>query len=176
MKRVLAALGLAIIVAGCGLLPTQSASGENKPFMEIDVPLGKGVALTTFGEDSTTAWGPNDCAERVHQLTTPTGNYLVILIKPGCTGSPTAGNGFHGYYAEPPGGFKSAETPVGPAKVFSNSYYECTNHCTYGTDEVALVDVDGRIIQVTAVTRPSSGETTRSRLDLLELLKGLHRT
>ncbi len=65
---------------------------------------------------------------------------------------------------------------MGPAKVFSNSYYECTNHCTYGGDEVALVNVDGGIIQVTAVTSPSSGETTRSRPELLDLLKGLHRT
>ncbi|HEX5334879.1 MAG TPA: hypothetical protein VFW55_03310, partial [Propionicimonas sp.] len=83
----------------------------------------------------------------------------------------------HGYYAEPPDGtFEQVITPVGPARIFSNKYYECTNSCAYGTDEVALVDAGERIIQVTAVTSPSGGETSRSRPELVELLQGLHKT
>lgn len=65
---------------------------------------------------------------------------------------------------------------MGPARILPNKYSECTNSCAYRTDEVALVDVGGRIIQVTAVTSPPGGETTRSRPELLELLQGLHRT
>jgi len=65
---------------------------------------------------------------------------------------------------------------VGPARIFSNKYYECTNSCAYGTDEVALVDAGERVIQVTAVTSPSGGETSRSRPELVELLQGLHKT
>ncbi len=57
MKRVLATLGRAMVLAGCTLLPTPSTGGDSKQFMEIDVPLGKGVALTIFGEDSAMAWG-----------------------------------------------------------------------------------------------------------------------
>jgi hypothetical protein len=177
MKRVLAALALAMIIAGCTLLPGPDPSPSAVVYMAIEVPLGKGVALTVNGEDSSSVPSPNDCAERVHQLTTVTGRYQVILIETGCTGSTTAGNGFHGYYVEPPGGtFEQVITPAGPAIIFSNKYYECTNSCAYGTDEVALVDVGGRIIQVTAVTSPSGGETTRSRPELVELLQGLHET
>ena len=179
MKGVLPVVALAMMLAGCTLLPTPdpTPTGGAVVYSEIDVPLDRGVALTLYGEDSASVPIPNDCTERVHHLTTPTGNYQAMLIKPGCTGSPTVGNGFHGYFAEPPGGtFEQVITPAGPARIFPSKYYECTNSCAYGTDEVALVDVGGRIIQVTAVTSPSGGQTTRSRPELVQLLQGLRET
>ncbi|HEY3337933.1 MAG TPA: hypothetical protein VGK18_05485 [Propionicimonas sp.] len=177
MRRVVPALAVAMVLAGCTLLPTPDPAPGTVVHLEIHVPLGKGVTLIVDGEDAIAELSANDCAGQVHQLTTPTGRYLVVQIETGCTGSTTAGNGSHGYYAEPPGGtFEQVSTPAGPARIFSNTYYECTNSCAYGTDEVALVDVGGRIIQVSAVTSPSSGETTRSRPDLVRLLQGLRRT
>ena len=179
MKRVLPVVALAMMLAGCTLLPTPdpTPTGGAMVYGEIDIPLGMGVALTLYGEDSASVPTPNDCAERVHHLSTPTGNYQAMIIKPGCTGSSTVGNGFHGYFAEPPGGTsEQVITGVGPTRIFPSKYYECTSSCAYDTDEVALVDAGGSIIQVTAVTSPSGGQTTRSRPELLQLLQGLHKT
>jgi hypothetical protein len=44
-----------------------------------------------------------------------------------------------------------------------------------GTDEVALVAVGNRVVQVIAVTAPASGTMERDRVGLVAVLQGLRR-
>jgi hypothetical protein len=66
-------------------------------------------------------------------------------------------------------------TPVGDAVVFSNQYSDCSSSCYMGTDEVALVTVGTRVVQMIAVTAPASGTTERDRAGLVAVLQGLRR-
>lgn len=62
---------------------------------------------------------------------------------------------------------------MGAATLFTNQYSECTSSCYIGTDEVALLTVDGTVVQIMAVTSPASGTTSHSRAALVELLQTL---
>jgi hypothetical protein len=119
-----------------------------------------------------------DCASVVHRLTTSTGDYAAVELIPDCDAtSDTPQNGDHGFYPKPPPRAKveEAQTPVGPAAIFTNEYSECTSSCYIGGDEVALVTVDGTVVQITAVTAPANGSVKRSRADLVQLLQTLRR-
>ena len=134
------------------------------------------MRLSVLGEDS--AWAIIDeyrCADTMHQLSTTTGDYRVTLLRSDCTSAPKALNGFHGYFAAPPAGAEvsTAATPIGPAQLFSNEYVECTNSCNSATDEVALVAVGDRTVQVIALARVGGSVHTRDRAQLVALLQGL---
>ncbi len=62
---------------------------------------------------------------------------------------------------------------MGAATLCTNQYPECTNICYIGGDEVALLTVDGAVVQIIAVTSPASGTKSRSRADLVQLLQSL---
>jgi len=182
MKRLLLALVLLPLVVGCTFStivdvddPTPEPSVTPSQFV---VDLGDGVQLAVLGEDS--AWATTDeyrCADTMHQLTTATGDYRVTLLRSDCTSAPKALNGFHGYFAAPPAGAEvsTAATPIGPAQLFSNEYEECTNSCGFATDEVALVAVGDRTLQVIAPARVGGSVHTRDRAQLVSLLQGLHK-
>lgn len=180
MKRMLLLAVLAPLLAGCLFSPRNpgyDATPEPSPMpSQFVMALGDGVQLAVLGNDST--WettADQDCAKALHRLTTATGKYLVALLRPDCTSEPRALNGFHGYFTEPPAGVEvvTAETPIGPAQLFSNTYTECTNSCASGTDEVALVAVGDRTLQVIALAGVSRGKNTRDRAQLVSLLQGL---
>jgi hypothetical protein len=106
------------------------------------------------------------------------GDYQGAVLAPGCVATAdTPENGDHGFYPTPPPRARTVQvaTPVGPATVFSNQYSECTSSCYIGSDEVALVTVDGVVVQIIAVTAPASGTTERNRNDLVQLLQSLRR-
>jgi hypothetical protein len=182
MKRLLLALVLLPLVVGCSLVPlikpddpTPEPTTTPSQFV---LALGGGVQLAVLGEDS--AWATTDqyrCADTMHQLTTATGDYRVTLLRSDCTSAPKALNGFHGYFAAPPAGAKvsTAATPIGPAQLFSNEYEECTNGCGFATDEVALVAVGDRTVQVIAVAQVGGSSHTRDPAQLVSLLQGLHK-
>jgi hypothetical protein len=180
MKRTLLLALLAPLLAGCLFSPR--ASGSNSTPEPSPTPsafvlaLGDGVQLAVLGNDTTwNTTADHDCAGELHRLTTSTGDYQVALLRSDCTGEPRALNGFHGYFTEPPAGVEvaTAQTPIGPAQVFSNTYTECTNSCASGTDEVALVAVGTRTLQVIAPARVSRDDRTRDRAQLVGLLQGL---
>lgn len=120
----------------------------------------------------------SDCAAATRRLTTATGEYAAVALKPGCTATTnTPQDGDHGFYPKPPPRAKveEAQTPVGTAAIFTNEYSECTSSCYIGGDEVALLTIDGIVVQITAVTAPANGSLKRSRADLVQLLQGLRR-
>jgi hypothetical protein len=182
MKRMLLTLVLVPLVVGCSLIPLVK---HDDPIPEpttspsqFTIALGDGVQLAVLGEDS--AWSITDeyrCADTMHLLTTATGDYRVTLLRSDCTSAPKALNGFHGYFAAPPVGAKvsTAATPIGPAQLFSNEYEECTNSCGFATDEVALVTVGDRTVQVIAPARVGGSVHTGDRAELVSLLQGLHK-
>jgi hypothetical protein len=182
MKRLLLALALVPLMCGCALIPlikhddpTPVPTTSPSPFT---IALGDGVTLAVVGEDS--SWATTDqyrCADTMHQLTTATGDYRVTLLRSDCTSAPQALNGFHGYFAAPPAGAKvsTATTPIGSAQLFSNEYEECTNSCGFATDEVALVPVGDRTVQVIAAAQVGGSDHTRDRTQLVSLLQGLRK-
>ncbi|HSK34537.1 MAG TPA: hypothetical protein VK903_13740 [Propionicimonas sp.] len=181
MKRVLLVVVLLALLVGCTVVrPVPSQDPSPSPTAsQLRLDLGGGVELSVVGLDS--AWTPagqDDCAGVVHRLTTATGEYRVALLRSDCTSVPQALNGFHGYFVAPPEGAEvaTATTPIGPARVFSNEYVECTNSCRSGTDEVALMAVGTRTLQVIAVAGVSRANNTRDRAQLVALLQGLRRS
>jgi hypothetical protein len=180
MKRILLLAVLVPLLAGCTNVaivdvddPTPEPSVTPSQFV---VDLGAGVKLAVLGEDST--WSTRDeyrCADDMHRLSTATGDYQVTLLRSDCTSAPKALNGFHGYFAAPPAGVEvaTAATPIGPVLLFSNEYVECTNSCNSATDEVALVAVGDRTVQVIALARVGGSVHTRDRAQLVALLQGL---
>jgi hypothetical protein len=177
MKRLLVAL-VGLLLVGCSLLPTPSEPSSSAAFTPLVIDLGNGIDLAVVGED--TSWQPaddGDCAGTVHRLTTPTGEYQVTPLGPECTNNSRALNGFHGYFVSPPPGAEvsRASTPLGPALLFSHEYEECTNSCGFGTDEVAIVAVGGRTVQVIALAQVGGSVHTRDRAQLVSLLQGLHK-
>ena len=182
MKRLLLALVLLPLVVGCALIPLVKPDDPTpEPTTspsQFTIALGDGVQLAVLGEDST--WSTTDqyrCADTMHQLTTATGDYRVTLLRSDCTSAPRGLNGFHGYFAAPPAGAEvsTAATPIGPAQLFSNEYEECTNSCGFATDEVALVAVGDRTVQVIATAQVGGSDHTRDRAQLVNLLQGLHK-
>jgi len=180
MKRVLLVAVLLPLLVACTLPhprppddpPTSPAASQ------LVIDLGGGVWIAVLGTDS--SWAPtaeHNCADAVHRLVTPTGDYQVALLRADCTGAPQALNGFHGYFVSPPAGSEvaTATTPLGPARLFSHQYEECTNSCGFGTDEVALVAVGDRTIQAIAVAGVSGAARTRDRAQLVSLLQGLRK-
>lgn len=141
------------------------------------VAIGEGFRLSVDGTD--TSWAPveNDCTDRVHLVATAGGDYQVALIDAACTPNPVAGNGFHGYFTDPPAEavVERFTTPAGEARLFANSYFECTNSCTTGTDQVGLLAVDGTLLQVIALASPSGAYQDRTRDELKAFLATLRR-
>jgi hypothetical protein len=182
MKRMLLVTVLLPLLVGCALLPlvkpddpTPEPTTSPSQFV---LALDDGVKLAVLGEDS--AWTTTDeyrCADTMHRLTTATGDYQVTLLRADCNSAPKALNGFHGYFAAPPAGTEvaTAATPIGPAQLFSNQYEECTNSCGFATDEVALIAVGDRTVQVIALARVGGSVHTRDRAQLVSLLQGLSR-
>lgn len=181
MKRKLLLALLVPLLVGCTLFvprvkpddPTPEPTPSPSQFV---ISLDNGVELAALGENS--VWETTDsyrCADVVNQVTTATGVYRVTLLRSDCTSAPKALNGFHGYFAAPPAGVEvaTADTPIGTAKLFSNQYEECTNSCRFATDEVALVTVGERILQVIALAEAGGDVHTRDRADLVSLLQGL---
>lgn len=182
MKRTLLIAVLVPLMVGCTLFiprikpddPTPEPRPSPSPLV---VEFGDGVQLALIGEDW--PWqtsGDRSCADTVHRLTTPTGDYQVSLLRKDCTGDPEALNGFHGAFTSPPAGGEvaTANTPLGPALLFTHQYEECTNSCGFGNDEVALVAVGGRTLQAIALTQVGgSGAHAGDRAQLVALLQGL---
>lgn len=177
MKRLLVSL-VALVLVGCGIIPTPAEPSTTAAFPQRSIDLGIGVELTIVGEDSAVEPADDgDCGGTVHRLTTSTGSYQLTVLGTECTNDPKALNGFHGYFVSPPQGAEvsTATTPIGPAQLFSHKYEECTNSCGFGTDEVALVAVDGRTVQVIAVAQVGGPARTRDRAQLVSLLQGLRK-
>lgn len=180
MKRVLLVAVLLPLLVGCTLPhpPSPVDPSTSPAATQLVIDLGGGVTLAVLATDS--SWAPTaerDCADTVHRLTTPTGEYQVALLRADCTGEPQALNGFHGSFVAPPAGSEvaTAATPLGPARLFSNQYEECTNSCRFGTDEVGLVAVGGRTVQAIAVAAVGGATHTRDRAQLVSLLQGLRK-
>ena len=144
----------------------------------VFVDLGEGIELSVTGTVTTTSSLDASCAIAVHGLRTTDGEFQALLITPGCVGTDnTPENGNHGFYPKAPANatVDRVVTPVGDAVVFSNQYSECTSSCYIGADEVALVTVGSRVVQVIAVTAPASGTMERDRTGLVAVLQGLRR-
>jgi len=142
------------------------------------VDLGDGIQLSLAGTATSTSSRDPRCANSMFQVRTTGGAFQVTLLEPSCAGNETTpGNGNHGFYPAAPATARTdrAATPIGEAVLFSNQYSECTNSCYMGTDEVALVTVGNRVVQVIAVTAPASGTMKRDRTGLVAVLQGLRR-
>ncbi len=167
-----------LLLGGCGLAPVSSpsapaATNSDPSSVQVGVLVVPGVISAT-DKPSTNP----DCASVVKRFTVASGDYAAVVLTPGCPGTTnTPENGDHGYYPTPPPRAKvqQAETPVGTATLFTNQYSECTSSCYMGGDEVALVTVDGIVVQIIAVTAPASGSVDRNRADLVQLLQTLRR-
>jgi len=142
------------------------------------VDLGDGVHLAVTGTVTSTPSLNATCADAVYAVKTSDGTFQALAIRPGCPGTTDiAENGDHGFYptAPPRALVDHVATPVGDAIVFANQYSECTSSCYMGTDQVALVPVGSKVIQVIAVTAPASGTIDRDRAGLVAVLQGLRR-
>lgn len=142
------------------------------------VTLGDGIQLSLPGKAGVTASVDPTCAGQVVELKTSSGEYQAALLEPGCVATDTiAENGNHGFYPAAPATatVDRASTPVGEAVLFANQYSDCSSSCYMGTDEVALVTVGGRVVQVIAVTAPANGTTARDRAGLVAVLQGLRK-
>ncbi|MGV8910791.1 MAG: hypothetical protein ACOH1Y_17585 [Propionicimonas sp.] len=178
MKRMLIAL-TGCLLAACSLLPMPAEPSSSAAYTQVVADLGQGIELEFVGEDSRVQQADvGDCAEGVHRLTTPSGEYEVMLLGPECTNEFRALNGEHGYFVTPPPATEVAKatTPLGPARLFSHPYEECTNGCRSGTDEVALVRVGSRTLQVIAVAQLGGSAHERDRAQLVSLLQGLRKS
>ena len=185
MKRT--ALVLAVLALSACQAPTATTSTAPVPSVRsttTSVPpivlldLGAGIQLSVVGTVTTTISQNESCASAVHALRTADGVFQALLITPGCVATDTTPeNGDHGFYPTPPAHatLDRVATPVGEATLFANQYSECTSSCYMGTDEVALVTVGSRVVQVVAVTAPASGTRNRDRAGLVALLQGLRR-
>lgn len=169
-----------MFLAGCGMtysrleVPAEtSASARNSAATYVQV----GPVVIPHITQAAEKLSPNaDCASAVQRLTTSLGDYAAVALHRDCPATTdTPQNGDHGFYPKPPPTAKTeqVETPVGTATLFTNQYSECTSSCYIGGDEVALVTVDDSVVQITAVTSPASGTTSRSRADLVQLLQSL---
>jgi hypothetical protein len=144
----------------------------------VAIDLGDGIKLSVVGTVTTRPSRDASCAATVYGLRTAGGDFQTLLLGSDCVGTDrTPGNGNHGFYPAPPAAAQldRVTTPVGEAVLFSNQYSECTNSCYMGIDEVALVTVGKRVVQVIAVTAPASGTTKRDRAGLVAVLQGLGR-
>ncbi|MCA0295414.1 MAG: hypothetical protein LCH96_08940 [Actinobacteria bacterium] len=179
MLRV-ALAAMLLLVAGCSADPEPTASATLVPMGEDrTIALGGGLRLDPGPDGSDTNWAPspNDCTDRVHLITTPTGDYQVVLVNAGCTSQTVAGNGFHGYFVDPPEKaiVEQFTTPAGDLRLFANSYFECTNSCTTGTDQVGLLTLGPQVLQVIALASPSGTYQDRTRGELKAFLANLSR-
>ncbi len=157
---------------------TATASSTISGPSTLLVDLGAGIQLSVDGTVTTKRSQDATCAPAVHGLRTSEGDFQALLITPGCVATDnTPENGNHGFYPAAPAKalVDRVSTPVGDAVVFSNQYSECTSSCYIGTDEVALVTVGTRVVQVIAVTAPASGTMERDRASLVAVLQGLRR-
>jgi len=137
---------------------------------------GRRIQISLPGKASATSSPDSTCATQVFELKTSGGEYQAVLLAPGCTETTTIPeNGNHGFYPSPPATAKvdTAASPVGDAVVFSNQYSDCYSSCYMGTDEVALVSVANRVVQVIAPSSPAAGTTDRDRAGLVAVLQGL---
>jgi hypothetical protein len=185
MKRTALVLTVLALSACQAPMPTQSGMPTQSPRSTTTsapstllVDLGDGIQLSVVGTDTATTSQDPTCAAAVHGLRTADGAFQALLITPGCVGTDnTPENGNHGFYPAPPATARvdKVSTPVGDATLFSNQYSECTSSCYMGTDEVALVMVGDRVVQVIAVTAPASGTMERDRAGLVAVLQGLRR-
>jgi hypothetical protein len=168
---VLAALAL----AGCTRAVPQSVTTTSG---EVVVGLADAIRLSVSGTATTVDSADPTCAGSLYRLRTSSGEFQAFVLAQGCTATDgTPENGNHGFYPTVPARARTDQvsTPVGPATVFSNQYSECFTSCYMGTDEVALVPVAGRVVEVVAVTSPASGTTQRDRAGLVAVLQGLRR-
>ncbi|MBI4898986.1 MAG: hypothetical protein HY829_00750 [Actinobacteria bacterium] len=168
---VLAALAL----AGCTHTVPQPVTTTGG---EVVVGLADAIRLSVLGTATTIDSPDPTCAGSLYRLHTSSGEFQAFVLRQGCTATDgTPENGNHGFYPSVPAGARTDQvsTPLGPATVFSNQYSECTTSCYMGTDEVALVPVAGRVVQIVAVTTPASGTTQRDRAALVAVLQGLRR-
>jgi len=156
-------------------VPVSSVSNGPSTFV---VTLGNGIQISLPGKASATSSPDSTCATQVFELKTSGGEYQAVLLAPGCTATTTIPeNGNHGFYPSPPATAKvdRASTPVGNAVVFSNQYSDCYSSCYMGTDEVALVTIGNRVVQVIAPSSPAAGTTDRDRASLVAVLQGLRK-
>lgn len=154
-------------------VPVPSVSNGSSTFV---VTLGDGIQISLPGKASATSSPDSTCATQLFELKTSGGEYQAVLLAPGCTATTTIPeNGNHGFYPSPPATAKvdRASTPVGDAVVFSNQYSDCYSSCYMGTDEVALVSIANRVVQVIAPSSPAAGTTERDRAGLVAVLQGL---
>ena len=154
-------------------VPISSVSNRPSTFV---VTLGDGIQISLPGKASATSSPDSTCATQVFELKTSGGEYQAVLLAPGCTATTTIPeNGNHGFYPSPPATAKvdTAASPVGDAVVFSNQYSDCYSSCYMGTDEVALVSIANRVVQVIAPSSPAAGTTERDRAGLVAVLQGL---
>lgn len=174
-----------LLLSGCqAAAPTPTVAPTVAPSLTTSAPstvlidLGDGIQLSVVGTVTTRPSQDASCAATVHGLRTAGGDFQALLLGRGCVATDhTPGNGNHGFYPAPPAAAQldRVTTPVGEAVLFSNRYSECTSSCYMGTDEVALVTVGNRVVQVIAVTAPASGTAERDRADLVAVLQGLRR-
>ena len=180
---------LVLVLAACQptpAVPTYSTTKDAlppptlKPTMTSSttvVNLGAGIELSVAGTVEGKTSPEVACSASIHALSTAIGDFQAVLIAPECDWSGQPGNGNHGFYLKAPATatVERVATPIGDAAVFSNEYTECTNSCHTGTDEVALVTVGTRVVQVIAVTAPANGTKTRDRSALVNVLQWLRK-
>ncbi len=172
---VAAVFALSACQAAPAAAPVPSVSNGSSTFL---VDLGDGIQLSLPGKASSTASPDTTCARQVFELKTSGGEYQAVLLAPRCTATTTIPeNGNHGFYPSPPATAKvdRVSTPLGDAVVFSNPYSDCYSSCYMGTDEVALVSVANRVVQVIAPSSPAAGTTDRDRAGLVAVLQGLRK-
>ncbi len=171
-----------VLLAACSPVPVASSSHPasrtlpGTPTSAAEVVLGPVRLSGVVVGDAKLSADPT-CAASIQRFSLG-GDYQGAVLTPGCVATAdTPENGDHGFYPTPPPRARTAQiaTPVGSATVFSNQYSECASSCYMGADEVALVTVDGMLVQIIAVTAPASGTTERNRNDLVRLLQNLRR-
>ncbi len=162
----LGALGL---VAGC-----DSDSGEADGSHEVEV---RG-ARVGFVIEVPREWGITEvdddrvCGSVWYRL----GDLRIEAVPTTCeeatANDAQIGNGYHGVFrtladVPEPRGVEEVATGLGPASVFTQEYYECTNECDEWDEPVAIVTLDEPVDPgyPTLVVRAYHDDLSRSRLE-----------
>ncbi|WP_154676119.1 hypothetical protein [Amycolatopsis benzoatilytica] len=140
--------------------------------LQIDQP---GVGIETVRATGDTS----PCPQVRYSLRNETS---IEAVASNCTIPPNAnrqiGNGRHGIYrtvedVAHPIGLVQQQTKLGPAAVFSQEYYECTNSCKRWNEPIAIVTLSkpAKAEYPTLVVR--LGRSDASMEDLTKLIGGL---
>lgn len=163
IARPVATLALAAAMATLAGVTTVVAEGDDTPALDgevmttalddprFDLVLTHPVRFEVQGPEQAFS-DEVPCDIPRYRLWGGPGVVELEVVPTDCEYDDRLGNGFHGIYrtiadvadldADDADDVEVVDTAVGPAEVFTQDYYECTNECNDYVDRIAIVTLD----------------------------------